>query len=79
MLLIPCPNCGDRDQQEFQYGGRSIEYPDLDKASSIPDWHRALHLYDQTHESIQELWYHHSGCECWFRLTRNLTTHEFKK
>ncbi len=23
MLLIPCPNCGPRDETEFHYGGQA--------------------------------------------------------
>ena len=75
MLLIPCPNCGERDEHEFKYGGRAIQYPALDE--STPDWHKALHQRDSG-ENIRELWYHQSGCECWFEITRNLITHEFK-
>ncbi len=76
MLLIPCPNCGERDEIEFDYGGRAIQYPALN--NSMSDWHMVLHQRDNSTETIEEFWYHQSGCECWFKVTRNLNTHEFE-
>lgn len=76
MLLIPCPNCGERDQNEFHYGGRSIQYPALE--SSASDWQKVLHQRDNSSETIEEFWYHQSGCECWFKVRRHLITHEFE-
>ena len=73
MLLIPCPNCGARDESEFDYGGRAISYP---KLNALPaDWHQALHLHEATGDEIDEFWFHASGCECWIKVTRNLVTH----
>lgn len=76
MLLIPCPNCGERDENEFYYGGRAIQYPLLDGPGS--DWYINLYQRDNSAETIEEFWYHQSGCECWFKMTRNLFTHEFE-
>ena len=75
MLLIPCPNCGERDESEFDYGGRAISYPELSASSA--EWHRVVHLRDNPQGQIEEFWYHASGCECWIRLSRDLVTHEF--
>jgi heterotetrameric sarcosine oxidase delta subunit len=74
VLLIPCPNCGERDESEFDYGGRAIALPALD--ASISDWHQALHLSSDTEDCIDENWYHAGGCECWIRVNRNLLSHE---
>ena len=76
MLLIPCPNCGDRDEREFHYGGRAIQYPELDQ--SMANWHRVLHQRDHSNDNIRELWYHQSGCECWFEIRRNVVSHEIE-
>ena len=76
MLLIPCPNCGERDESEFDYGGRAIHYPELGAPQG--DWHRALHLRDNQPDDIEEYWYHTAGCECWIRLKRNMLSHEIK-
>ena len=74
MLLIPCPNCGERDESEFDYGGRAIAYPELD--ASLEQWHQALHLRDNPRGDIAEYWYHSSGCESWITIRRDLVTHE---
>jgi sarcosine oxidase subunit delta len=76
MLLIPCPNCGEREESEFVYGGRSIKYPALDKSVASETWHQVLHLGDSSSENSQEFWYHQFGCECWFEIARNVITHE---
>jgi sarcosine oxidase delta subunit len=26
---------------------------------------------------VDEYWYHVAGCECWIRLRRNLSSHDF--
>ncbi|MDH3763966.1 MAG: sarcosine oxidase subunit delta [Gammaproteobacteria bacterium] len=74
MLLIPCPDCGERDESEFDYGGRAVVYPALD--SSAGEWHQVLHLRDNPPGEIDEYWYHAAGCECWITVKRNLVTHE---
>ena len=76
MLLITCPHCGDRDENEFVYGGRAIKYPGLDKSVSIRIWHEILHLRDNPRGVIREFWYHQYGCECWFELSGDTLTHE---
>ena len=75
MLLIPCPHCGERDESEFDYGGRALALPPLD--ASCDDWHAALHLGNDGAECASEYWYHAAGCERWIRLRRHLTTHAF--
>ncbi len=78
MLLIPCPYCGERDQSEFHYGGRAIQYPEISESADIQSWHQLLHQRKYSSDRIRELWYHQSGCECWFEVTRNLLSHEFE-
>jgi sarcosine oxidase subunit delta len=75
MLLIPCPYCGERDESEFDYGGRAVEFPVL--SAPRDEWHRALHLSCDAGEDADEYWYHSAGCERWIRLRRNLASHDF--
>jgi heterotetrameric sarcosine oxidase delta subunit len=75
MLLIPCPYCGERDQSEFSYGGPAVEFPALDAEAA--EWHQAIHSRDHSSETIRECWYHESGCESWFVVTRSMKTHQF--
>lgn len=74
MLLIPCPNCGERDESEFDYGGRALPWPGLE--ASLQQWHRDLHLRDNPRGKIEEHWYHAGGCECWIKIKRDLVSHE---
>jgi heterotetrameric sarcosine oxidase delta subunit len=75
VLLIPCPWCGERDETEFNYGGRALKFPELINVD-IGSWHRVIHIRDNPANVIRELWYHQSGCECWIQLSRNCLTHE---
>ena len=75
MLLIKCPWCGERDESEFDYGGRALDWPALDAGRDA--WHTALHLGNEDAPTVDELWYHGAGCERWIRLRRDLSTHEF--
>ena len=76
MLLIPCPHCGERDESEFDYGGRAINLPDLD--ANLTSWHEAIHLSQSDEPVINEVWFHSAGCECWIQLKRDSRTHEFQ-
>ena len=75
MLLIPCPHCGERDENEFDYGGRAIDFPDLTADSA--NWHEALHLPVANNNIVEEVWFHTAGCECWIRLRRDIRNHDF--
>ena len=75
MLLIPCPNCGERDESEFDYGGRALSFPELH--ADAKSWHQILHMREPVQNEVEELWFHHTGCERWIRLHRNPATHEF--
>ena len=75
MLLIPCPHCGERDESEFDYGGRALALPALD--ATTREWHQALHLGNDSEDCADEYWYHSAGCERWIRLRRNLSNHVF--
>jgi len=75
MLLIPCPHCGERDESEFDYGGRAIDFPDLNADQA--KWHKKLHLHEASEFLIDEVWFHSAGCECWIQLRRDTLTHKF--
>ena len=76
MLLIPCPNCGERDEGEFNYGGSARVFPPVEKMTSVEDWHRSIHFASHEQGQVHEYWYHHGGCECWIEVKRNLHNHE---
>lgn len=77
MLLIPCPNCGPRAEEEFAYGGPARVLPRLDGKADAAAWHQAVHSGGTSATIQSEFWYHHAGCESWVTLQRNLRSHEF--
>jgi heterotetrameric sarcosine oxidase delta subunit len=73
-LLLPCPNCGPRDVNEFSYAGevtvRPKESPTLRELSSYVYFRRNV-------AGVQrEWWYHRLGCEVWFQAERDTRTNE---
>ncbi|MCP5087160.1 MAG: sarcosine oxidase subunit delta [Rhodobacteraceae bacterium] len=77
MLLIPCPNCGPRDETEFTYGGPVSQWPEMNGGSTTKDWHRAVHFKSSKSTLVSELWYHDAGCERWIVLCRDQNSHDF--
>jgi sarcosine oxidase subunit delta len=76
MLLIDCPYCGPRDEDEFRCGGEAhIERPV--PAENIDDASWADYLHNRTNPRglHRERWYHSAGCAQWFNLVRDTVTH----
>jgi heterotetrameric sarcosine oxidase delta subunit len=73
-FLLPCPNCGPRDVNEFSYAGEVTKRP---KESPTL---RELTSYVYFRENIagvqREWWYHRFGCEVWFQAERDTRTNE---
>ena len=76
MLLIPCPHCGPRDEQEFLNGGEAdITRPPAD--CSDEEWTAYLFIRANPKGPLRERWFHRFGCRRWFTLTRDTASHEF--
>ncbi|MGW0806814.1 sarcosine oxidase subunit delta [Nonomuraea sp. NPDC002799] len=78
MLLIDCPHCGPRDENEFCYGGQAgIAYP----TRELPDeeWAAYVFLRDNPKGWFHERWFHVHGCRTWFAVERHTVTHEIRK
>ena len=76
MLLIDCPFCGPRDEDEFRCGGEShIARPA--PAESVDDacWGDYLHNRANPRGLHFERWCHTAGCGQWFNLARDTVTH----
>ena len=59
MLLIPCPNCGPRDETEFHYGGQAhIAYPENPAELTDREWAEYLFYRDNTKGAFAERWLH---------------------
>lgn len=74
-MRIPCPFCGLRDLDEFEYGGDArVAWPALD--ADAEHWSAATYLRDDPAGRHVELWRHARGCGLWLRVERDTRTHE---
>ena len=75
MLLIPCPWCGPRPENEFRYGGQAHLVRPANPAS-VDDaaWTAYLYLRDNTRGAHTERWRHQSGCGRFFNCVRDTVT-----
>jgi heterotetrameric sarcosine oxidase delta subunit len=79
MMLIPCPECGPRDEIEFGYGGQAhVPYPE-GGGSDLTDeqWAEYLFVRDNVKGAFAERWVHSGGCRRWFNAIRDTVTYEF--
>lgn len=75
MMLIPCPWCGPRDENEFHYGGQAdVHYPANPELVSDEEWARFLFFRDNPKGVFAERWSHASGCRRWFTVHRDTVT-----
>ena len=73
-FLLPCPNCGLRDVNEFAYAGEVTHRP-----SATPS-QQELSAYVYFRRNVagvqREWWYHRSGCREWFLAERDTRTND---
>jgi heterotetrameric sarcosine oxidase delta subunit len=79
VLLIPCPWCGPRNEDEFVCGGeaerRRPTDPDVVDDSGWADY---LYHYDNRKGPVRERWWHSAGCNRWFEIERDTATHAIR-
>jgi sarcosine oxidase, subunit delta len=74
MILLSCPNCGDRNVSEFHFGGEITFRPTPDQLTQ-KSW--ADYLYMRKNVlGLQREWWYHDACGCWFIAERHTKTHE---
>jgi len=77
MLLIDCPWCGTRDQQEFTCGGEAhIVRPADPDALSDAQWAEYLFMRKNPKGRHLEQWCHSAGCRRWFNVARDTVSYE---
>jgi heterotetrameric sarcosine oxidase delta subunit len=75
MMLIPCPWCGPRDENEFHYGGQAhVHYPENPATASDEEWARFLFFRGNPKGSFAERWWHAAGCRRWLKVERDTIT-----
>jgi len=79
MLLIPCPNCGPRDETEFHYGGQAhVPYPENPNELSDTEWSRYLFYRENPKGIFAERWVHSTGCRQWFNMLRDTVSYDIQ-
>ncbi len=76
-FLLPCPNCGPRDVNEFAYQGEVTVRPTGSPA--LRDLGAYLYFRKNVAGVQREWWYHRLGCELWFQAERDTRTNEVLK
>jgi len=75
MLMIRCPCCGPRGQNEFTYGGdASVARPSPDAGAAA--WFAYVYARDNPKGPHDEFWQHSAGCRSWLKVTRDTRTHD---
>ena len=76
MLLIECPWCGPRDEQDFSYGGEAhIARPKSPDKLSDEQWGDYLFMRKNPKGPHLERWTC-NGCRRWFNVRRDTSTDE---
>ena len=73
-FLLPCPNCGPRDVNEFSYQGEVTVRPSA--SPELRELTAYLYLRDNVAGVQREWWFHRDGCELWFQAERDTRTNE---
>ena len=79
MIQLTCPNCGQRNVNEFHYGGEYNPRPSDTAQISQAGWADYLYNQNNSMEEQVEWWYHRSGCELWFLAARHRQTNQVKE
>jgi heterotetrameric sarcosine oxidase delta subunit len=68
-FLLPCPNCGPRDVEEFRCAGEVTRRPAA--TPSLRELMRYVYFRDNVCGVHREWWYHRHGCGLWFVAERD--------
>jgi sarcosine oxidase subunit delta len=77
MLLIPCPYCGPRSEEEFSYGNEAhIARPKQPDKLNDTEWAEYVFMRSNTKGVFLERWMHAQGCRRWFNVARDTVSYE---
>jgi heterotetrameric sarcosine oxidase delta subunit len=75
MLRIFCPCCGERNHDEFRYGGdATVQRPAVDE-TSFDVWYDFVYARRNPRGAHREYWQHVAGCRQWLIVERHTVTH----
>ncbi|MEJ6402562.1 sarcosine oxidase subunit delta [Yoonia sp. 2307UL14-13] len=75
-MRMTCPNCGERDRQEFYYSGDALALRRPAPDAGLQAWDDYLHNRDNPAGDTRDLWFHEGGCGAWVVVNRNTVTHD---
>ncbi len=77
MLLIPCPYCGPRSEEEFSYGNEAhIPRPKEPDKLDDAEWAEYVFMRSNTMGVFLERWMHAQGCRRWFNVARDTVSYD---
>ncbi len=77
MLLIPCPYCGPRSEEEFSYGNEAhIARPKQPDKLNDAQWAEFVFMRSNTKGVFLERWMHAQGCRRWFNVARDTVSYD---
>ena len=76
MMLIPCPFCGPRNEDEFLCWSERVPRPADPSALSDAEWGDFVYHHDNPKGRVREQWWHARGCQRWLIVERDTLTHE---
>jgi len=77
MLLLTCPFCGPRSENEFVHGGPcKAQRPDNSANYTDREWVEYLTVSTNPIGPVSEKWWHVKGCGEWIIIKRDTLTHE---
>ena len=80
MLIIPCPHCGARPENEFRYAGEAhIARPGDPEMLSDAAWADFLYMRTNPKGRHAERWRHVHGCGRFFNCVRDTVTDRIER
>ena len=77
MLIITCPHCGPRNDNEFSYQGELSVRPGVDVDPVT--WRKYLYTKRNVSGWQEERWFHVSGCRRFLDVERHTLTNEIRR
>ena len=79
MLLIPCPWCGPRAEDEFTCGGEAISRGRPIRRLSDAEWADYLFMRNNPKGAALRALAPRRGCRRWFNVARDTVTHRISR
>ncbi len=76
MMVIDCPHCGARNEDEFLcWSSVDPRRPADPQAVDEAAWTDYVYFHDNPKGRSRERWWHARGCQRWLVVERNTLTH----